>query len=113
MNDLTDKHCVPCESGVAPFTQDAAKAELAKLSGWQLNKEGTEITKRFEFKNFYRTMAFVNAAAWIANKENHHPDMEVGFNYCVVKYTTHAVHGLTQNDFVCAAKINKLEPEII
>ncbi|HAT8983211.1 TPA: 4a-hydroxytetrahydrobiopterin dehydratase, partial [Legionella pneumophila subsp. pneumophila] len=66
------------------------------------------IKRAFSFKNFYETMAFVNAIAWIANIENHHPDLEVGYNYCRVHFMTHALNGLTHNDFICAAKIDKL-----
>jgi 4a-hydroxytetrahydrobiopterin dehydratase len=109
MSDLTEKHCIPCESGVAPLTAAAATQELSKLSGWQINKEVTEISKRFVLKNFFRTMAFVNAIAWIANKENHHPDMEVSYNYCHVRFSTHAIKGLSMNDFICAAKVDTLE----
>ena len=71
---------------------------------------GTEIRREFTFKGFYKTMGFVNAVAWIANAEGHHPDLEVGWGRCLVRYTTHAVSGLTENDFICAAKIDALLP---
>ncbi len=80
------------------------KQMLAKLDGW--SKRGNEIVKAFKFKDFHGTMKFVNAVAKIANKENHHPDMEVGYNRCVVRYSTHSVSGLSEMDFVCAAKID-------
>jgi len=79
---------------------------LKSLNGWSL-AEGA-IQREFKFKNFYETMAFVNAVAWIANKEDHHPDMEVGYNKCLVKFSTHSVGGLSQNDFICAAKVDQL-----
>ena len=106
--DLTDKKCKPCEGGVAPLSKDQAAKMLQQLKHWSLNVEGTWIHKRFEFKNFYHTMAFVNAVAYIANHEDHHPDMEVGYNYCVLRFQTHAISGLSENDFICAAKIDCL-----
>ena len=66
------------------------------------------ITKTYEFKNYYQTMAFVNAAAWISHREDHHPDMTVGYNKCRVDYSTHAINGLSENDFICAAKLDAL-----
>ncbi len=106
--DLQSKHCVPCEGGVPTLTADRVKTLLSQLKDWEVNAEKTKITRRFTFKGFYKTMAFVNAIAWIANQENHHPDMEVGYNYCVVHFTTHAINGLSENDFICAAKIDGL-----
>lgn len=106
--DLQSKHCLPCEGGVPALTKDKIDIFLGKLNNWQVNAEGTRITRRFTFKNFYKTMAFVNAVAFIANQENHHPDMEIGYNYCIMHYTTHAIHGLSENDFICAAKIDAL-----
>ena len=78
-----------------------------KVAG-EVAPDNKKISKRFSFKNFYKTMAFVNAVAWIANQENHHPDLEVGFNYCLVKYSTHAIDGLSKNDFICAAKVDAI-----
>jgi 4a-hydroxytetrahydrobiopterin dehydratase len=79
---------------------------LAKLSGWQ--RTGDEITKTFSFKNYHETMAFVNATAWISHREDHHPDLEVGYNKCKVRYSTHSVGGLSDSDFNCAAKIESM-----
>ena len=76
-----------------------------------LDFDATEIRREFAFKGFYKTMGFVNAVAWIANGEGHHPDLEVGWGRCLVRYTTHAVDGLTENDFICAAKIDALMPD--
>jgi len=106
--DLTDKHCVPCEGGVEPMDRASAEALLAELPGWQLSGDGKLISRRFEFRGFFRTMAFINALAWIANQENHHPDFSAGYNYCEVGFTTHAIGGLSENDFICAAKISAL-----
>ncbi|OGT50910.1 MAG: 4a-hydroxytetrahydrobiopterin dehydratase [Gammaproteobacteria bacterium RIFCSPHIGHO2_12_FULL_42_13] len=109
MSTLETIHCVACEGGVPELTKEEIKTLLPQVKGWDISNDGKTISRHFSFKNFYKTMAFVNAIAWIANQENHHPDMEVGFNYCTVKFTTHAINGLTKNDFICAAKINSME----
>lgn len=109
MTELSNKRCVPCEGGTQPL--DAAQAEklLQQLDdGWSLAEDGTELRNDFNFKGFYKTMAFVNAVAWIANQENHHPDLEVGYNHCLVRFMTHAIGGLSENDFICAAKVDQL-----
>lgn len=111
MNDLTlaQKKCKPCEGGVAPLTREAAEALLGNLdSGWQLTADHHSIHRELAFKDFYRTMSFVNAVAHLANIEDHHPDLEVGYNYCRIRYTTHAIRGLSENDFICAAKIDQI-----
>lgn len=109
MNELTEKKCKPCEGGVAPLTRAEAEALAKQLSPeWVLSQEGPYLRRAFRFKNFYRTMSFVNALAHIANTEDHHPDLEIGYNYCRVQYTTHAIGGLSENDFICAAKIDRL-----
>ncbi|MEW6352997.1 MAG: 4a-hydroxytetrahydrobiopterin dehydratase [Pseudomonadota bacterium] len=108
MSDLAAKHCKACEGGVAPLSAMQARDMLNQVTGWALNDKGDAISRTFQFKNYYQTMAFVNAVAWIAHREDHHPDMEVSYNKCTVRYSTHAVHGLTENDFICAAKIDAL-----
>ena len=108
-SDLSTKHCESCEGiGAALLPQQIANLMPQLADGWQCSTDHTEIKKSFSFKNFYETMAFVNALAWIANSENHHPDLEVGYNYCRVRFSTHALEGLSQNDFICAAKTDKL-----
>lgn len=109
MTELTSIKCVGCEGGIPAMSKDEIKALLPQVPEWKVSEDNQMISRRFTFKGFYKTMAFVNAIAWIANQENHHPDLEVGYNYCLVKYTTHAVDGLTQNDFICAAKIDALD----
>ena len=79
---------------------------LGQLKGWQLDNNA--ICKQYEFTDYYQTMAFVNAVAWMAHREDHHPDMRVGYNRCRVEYTTHAIGGLSENDFICAAKVDAL-----
>lgn len=108
MSQLTVKHCIPCEGGIAPFDAAKIKANLAKVDGWREHVTGKEIARDFKFKNYYQTMAFVNAIAWISHHENHHPDLEVGYNHCLVRYSTHAIGGLSENDFICAAKVNQV-----
>lgn len=106
--DLSRSHCKPCEGGVEPMTRDQAEALVSQIPGWTLGAGGKTISRRFEFKGFYKTMAFINAMAWIANQENHHPDFSAGYGHCVVNFTTHAIDGLSENDFICAAKISAL-----
>lgn len=108
MSDLTAKHCVPCEGGVAPIEVGEARKMLGELDDWTLDEAGKEIERTFAFKNYYETMAFVNALAWIAHREDHHPDLEVGYNRVRVRFSTHAIGGLSENDFICAAKIDAL-----
>jgi 4a-hydroxytetrahydrobiopterin dehydratase len=109
VNDLTAKHCVPCDGGTAPLSAEATHHLMQKLSlGWKVDGDGKAIRRELAFKNFYRTMSFVNAVAHIANTEDHHPDLELGYNYCRIKFSTHAIGGLSENDFICAAKIDAL-----
>lgn len=109
MSELTSKHCVPCEGGVASLTREQTTQLIKQLnSEWQLSDDNKSIMRSFKFKNFYHTMSFVNAVAHVANNEDHHPDLEVGYNYCNVRYNTHAIDGLSENDFICAAKIDSL-----
>ena len=105
-SDLTDKRCQPCEGGMPPLTDAKADSLLKELDGWQ--RSANLIYKTFRFKDYYQTMAFVNAVAWMTHREDHHPDLMVGYNICKVEYSTHAIHGLSENDFICAAKVDAL-----
>jgi 4a-hydroxytetrahydrobiopterin dehydratase len=108
-SDLSSKHCISCEGIGAALKPEQIKQLLPQLAtGWKVSTDNLNIKKSFSFKNFHETMAFVNALAWIAHVENHHPDLEVGYNYCHVLFTTHALKGLSHNDFICAAKIDTL-----
>jgi len=108
MSDLAQQHCAPCEGGTAPLDSAAANQRLEQLSAhWTLASE-TLIAGTFEFKNYYQTQAFVNAVAWIAHGENHHPDITFGYKNCRIELTTHAIGGLSDNDFIVAAKIDQL-----
>lgn len=104
--DLTQKNCKPCEGGVPPLSQPEIDGMMHKLQGWM--QQGKLISKTYEFKDYYQTMSFVNATAWVSNREDHHPDLEVGYNKCRVSFMTHAIDGLSENDFICAAKIDAL-----
>ena len=110
MTDLADRKCKACEGGVAPLTRDEAEGFRKDLVGdWVVNmKAGGVLRRAFAFRDFYRTMSFVNALAHIANIEDHHPDLEVGYNYCRVRFTTHSIKGLSENDFIVAAKIDRI-----
>lgn len=111
MENLKDKKCVPCEGNVKPLSKEEALKLLTQLKDWQLNDTATSISRDFSFKSFLRTMSFANAIAWIANQENHHPDLALGYAHCQVTFTTHAISGLSENDFICAAKIDLLMSE--
>lgn len=105
MSDLASRRCRPCEGGTPPLSRAQAQELMPQLNAaWQLSDEAHALRREFRFRDFYRTMSFVNALAHLANIEDHHPDLEVGYNYCRVSFTTHAVRGLSENDFVCAAK---------
>lgn len=109
MSGLAERRCRPCEGGVAPLAEREARAQLAQLSSdWQLTEGGKALAREFRFRDFYRTMSFVNALAHVANIEDHHPDLQLGYNYCRVRYSTHAIGGLSENDFICAAKIDRI-----
>jgi 4a-hydroxytetrahydrobiopterin dehydratase len=104
--ELTRSKCKPCEGGVAPLTPAQIGEYLQKVDGW-VYADGV-ISKTYAFADYYETMAFVNATAWISHREDHHPDLHVGYNQCKVSYVTHAIKGLSENDFICAAKIDSL-----
>jgi 4a-hydroxytetrahydrobiopterin dehydratase len=106
VSDLAGQKCKPCEGGVAPLTEVEIRKLLKQLEGWEY-VDG-QIAKTYTFKNYYQTMAFVNATAWVSHREDHHPDISLGYNRCRVEYVTHAINGLSENDFICAAKLDKL-----
>jgi 4a-hydroxytetrahydrobiopterin dehydratase len=109
VNELSEKKCAPCEGGVLPLTRAEITALREQLHpDWSVAADAKSLRRSLKFKDFYRTMSFVNALAHIANSEDHHPDLEVGYNYCRVTFTTHAIGGLSQNDFICAAKLDRL-----
>ncbi len=109
VTSLTNKTCKPCEGGAEPLAPERAAELVGELHGdWHRSDDGLQIERVFDFPVFSRTIAFVNAVAWVATNEGHHPDLEVSYGRCVVRYTTHAIGGLSENDFICAAKIDVL-----
>jgi len=104
--ELRQGKCKPCVGGIPALSAADADKLLQQLPQWQ--RDGGVISRTFSFRNYYETLAFVNASAWISHREDHHPDLEVGYNRCVVRYSTHAIKGLSHNDFICAAKIDAL-----
>lgn len=108
MTDLASKKCIPCEEGTEPFTRAQAEEYLKHISDWQLSDDAKSISHNFKFKNFAQALAFVNKIGEIAESEGHHPDIELGWGYVNIKSTTHAIKGLSENDFILAAKIDKI-----
>lgn len=107
--ELTRKKCLPCEGGVDKYTHDAAEAQLANHPGWYLTHEGQRIRKDWKVKNFMAGMEFFNRCTVIAEEDGHHPDLHLeGFRNVSVELWTHAIGGLSENDFILAAKIDKL-----
>lgn len=108
---LIQHRCQPLPAGVGPLGREQAEALLGELHpDWRLTPAGDALERTFTFHNFRATMLFANAIAWIAERENHHPELRLGYNTCVVQYRTHDVGGLSDNDFICAAKIDALLP---
>jgi 4a-hydroxytetrahydrobiopterin dehydratase len=104
--DIANHRCAPCEGGVAPLSAAAVESLLNALEGWSL-ADGS-IGKTYRFADHHETMVFVNAVAWISHREDHHPELTVGYAECRVRYWTHAISGLSENDFICAAKVDRL-----
>ena len=108
MDDLSTGRCLPCEGGQPPLTPEQIQQYRVQLPEWSLNESKTAISRRFSFKGFQKTISFINAIAWIVNQENHHPTLEAGYDYCISYFHYPCREGLTPNDFICAAKIDKL-----
>lgn len=104
--DPARRHCMPLPASTAPLDRVRAEALLAGLDGWVL--DGGKLCKTFRFADYHQTVAFVNATAWISHREDHHPDIALGYGQCTITYSTHSVGGLSENDFICAAKIDAL-----
>lgn len=106
MTPLNQRHCRPLPAGTPPLAAGEIKKLLVDVPGWRHAKGG--LRGSFSFKDYHRTLAFVNAVAWIAHREDHHPEMVVSYNRCDVAYNTHSIGGISLNDFICAAQINAL-----
>ena len=110
MSDLLNKKCIPCEGGVVPFDVSEIHKYQKKVDGWQIIKNDKNIyfiEKIFNFKNFLESQKFVNEVSKISEEEGHHPDILFGWGYAKITITTHAIEGLSENDFILAAKIDK------
>jgi 4a-hydroxytetrahydrobiopterin dehydratase len=104
---LLDRHCQRETSRLDSHAIDSLLRQID--ADWKPNADRSSIQRTFSFKNYYQTIAFVNALAWVAHREDHHPDLAVGYNRCTVTYSTHSVGGLSENDFICAARIDELD----
>lgn len=109
MNTLAKQTCRPCEGGTAPLADAQVAQLLSQLTDWQL-EEG-KLVKTFRFRDHYQAVAFVNAVAWISHTQDHHPVVELGYNTVRLAYWTHAIGGLSVNDFICAAKVDSVLAE--
>jgi len=111
MTQLSEKKCVPCEGNVSAFDYSEIHKYLKKVNGWEVkqnDKKNYYLEKNFKFKNFLSSQKFVNLVGDISEKEGHHPDISFGWGYAKIKISTHAVNGLTENDFILAAKIDNI-----
>ena len=107
-SELSNKKCVPCEGGIEPIEREQSLKFLSKLdSDWVLSEDNKYISREFKFKNHYELISAVNLIAWISHKEDHHPEVTFGYSNLSIKFFTYAIDGLSENDFICAAKIDK------
>ena len=112
MSDLAKKNCVACDGELPPFDTSEIHKYLKKVDGWHVksdNEKNFYLIKNFKFKNFQESQNFVNKVSSISEEENHHPDISFGWGYCKVKIFTHAIKGLSESDFILAAKIDKID----
>ena len=108
MSTLNQQHCRILQGAEYLLPVETCQQHLAELNQWHLIENGSALQKTVPFENYYQTMAFVNALAFMAHREDHHPDLGVHYNRCVIRYSTHDVGGLSLNDFICAAKVDAL-----
>lgn len=107
---LSQKKCIPCEGGIEPLGEEQAKKLMPELEqGWMLIDGGRMLARAFEFENFVQTMKFVNKVADLAEAEGHHPDMSISYNTLSIELTTHAIDGLSENDFILASKVDQIK----
>ncbi len=107
--DLAHKKCVPCEGGMPPATKEEAEILLRQINDWKLSDDAKSIGKQFKFKDFAAALSFVDKIGVIAEEEGHHPDIQLSWGKVIVDLTTHALDGLSQNDFILAAKIDEIQ----
>jgi 4a-hydroxytetrahydrobiopterin dehydratase len=108
--DLTAKTCTPCRGGIPPLPREDAEQLLADTPGWTLDANAKRLERDFKFPDFAAALAFVNRVGEMAEAEGHHPDLSFGWGYCRVVWWTHKIKGLHENDFIMAAKVNRLAP---
>ena len=109
--ELRKKRCVPCEGGTKPLSREQAEVHAELLEGWELDGEARRISKEFRFKDFVQAIRFVQTVADIAETEGHHPDIQISYNKVRLELSTHAVGGLSENDFILAAKVDMISPQ--
>lgn len=107
--DLSSKECMPCKKGGPPLTASKAQELLTQVPGWTITPDDKWLLKSYKFKNFMEALAFVNKVGGVAEEQNHHPDIELGWGYANIRLQTHDVGGLHENDFILAAKIEKIQ----
>jgi 4a-hydroxytetrahydrobiopterin dehydratase len=108
MSDLLSKKCIPCEGGTAPLTPEEVATYMQQVSDWRVSEDNKVISKQFKFKDFAEALTFTNQIGAIAEEEGHHPDLMLGWGKVGVSLTTHEADGLSENDFILAAKIDAL-----
>jgi 4a-hydroxytetrahydrobiopterin dehydratase len=110
MSELAKKRCIPCEGGVKPYTPEEAQKMMKELNPeWMLIDDAHLLVKEFRFKNFAQAMEFANRVGDIAEKEGHHPDLNIGWGRVAVELTTYAIEGLSENDFILASKVDQIK----
>ena len=107
-DELRGQHCVALKGPEHKLSRTRVESLLESLPGWETGPDQGDIRKQFRFDDFVHALAFVNALGWIAERENHHPDLELGWGRCTVHFSTHDVGGLSMNDFICAARVEAL-----
>lgn len=107
LNELARLHCRPC-AGSAPLTSLQIQPLLALLPGWGLADGGRALLRRFDFADFHHTLGFINAVGYIANQQDHHPELQASYGFCELQWTSHEIGGLSLNDFICAARCQSL-----
>lgn len=107
---LVQAHCIPRRGSEHRLPEARLRELMPQVPGWQTAEEGRALVREFRFQDYYRTMSFVNALAHMANAEDHHPDLSVHYDRCLVRFSTHDAGGLSENDFICAARASALYP---
>ncbi|HRH31128.1 MAG TPA: 4a-hydroxytetrahydrobiopterin dehydratase [Candidatus Paceibacterota bacterium] len=107
-HDLLKKKCQSCEGGVPPLTREEAESYMAEVVGWEMSDDGKMISKKFQFKDFVKAMTFVEGVADVAEMEGHHPDIHISYNRVKLELYTHSIKGLSENDFIVAAKVDQI-----